>query len=191
MNEAKVVPEIHANSENELSDEVLATELASNCYKALLAFAKERRRRANFSDTMMTDDILHDAFLKLSKKTVWQSKEQFYRTASLAIRQVVVDHARQKLSLKRGGQESIVPFQETVQMMPDFNESPEEIVMLDTLLEKLTQKQPRLTMIVNARYFAAMTEEETALALNISQRTVRRDWQTAKSWLFKRMYASH
>jgi len=138
---------------------------------------------------MMTEDVLHESFLKLSGKTVWQSPEQFLRTASLAIRQVVVDHARSRLALKRGGGAQQIEYVDGDTILPEFNETPEQILIVDDLLQQLEAKQPRLSKIVDARYFAGMTEAETATALGLSERTVRRDWQAARSWLAEKMNA--
>jgi RNA polymerase sigma factor (TIGR02999 family) len=168
-------------------EKIIANELASNSYQALLTLARHGRRRARFYDTMMTDDILHEAYLKLSGKTVWQSQEQYIRTANLAIRQVIIDHARKKIALKRGGSQTDIQYQEDDPVLPEYNETPEQIIILNDLLDRLEQKQPRLAVVVDARYFAAMTETETATALGLSERTVRRDWQLAKTWLASKM----
>jgi RNA polymerase sigma factor (TIGR02999 family) len=168
-------------------EKLIACELVKNSYQTLLSLARDRRRRSRFHDTMMTDDILHEAYLKLSGKTVWQSQEQYIRTASLAIRQVIVDHARHKIAQKRGGSQANEEYQEGDGVLPEYNETPEQILILNDLLERLEQKQPRLSMVVNARYFAAMSDTETASALGLSERTVRRDWQLAKTWLANKM----
>lgn len=168
-------------------ERAIAEGLVDNAYEALLLLARNRRKRAGLSHTMMTEDILHECFLKLSGKTIWQSPEQFMCTASLAIRQVIVDHARRKLTQKRGCGEINLAYEEGDGVLPEYNETPEQIVMVNDLLEKLEATQPRLSKIVDARYFAAMTEAETASALGFSERTVRRDWQTARSWLAEKM----
>jgi RNA polymerase sigma factor (TIGR02999 family) len=168
-------------------EKAIACELVKHSYQALLSVARDRRRRSRFHDTMMTDDILHEAYLKLSGKTVWQSQEQYIRTACLAIRQVIVDHARHKMAQKRGGSQANEEYQEGDGVLPEYNETPEQIITLNDLLDRLEQKQPRLSMVVNARYFAAMSEAETASALGLSERTVRRDWQVAKTWLATKM----
>lgn len=168
-------------------EKLIANEFVKSSYQALLTLARSSRRRARCNDTMMTDDILHEAYLKLSSKTVWQSKEQYMRTASLAMRQVIVDHARHKLALKRGGVQTDISYEDGAPVLPEYNETPEQIIVLNDLLERLELKQPRLSVIVDARYFAAMTESETAFALGLSERTVRRDWQTAKAWLAHKM----
>lgn len=168
-------------------EKAAASDFVKNSYELLLSLARKSRRRANVNDTMMTDDILHEAYLKLSAKTVWQSQAQYIRTANLAIRQVIVDHARKKMAQKRCGEKNNIPYEEGNSILPEYNETPEQIVVLNDLLMRLEKKQPRLSVIVDARYFASMTELETASLLGLSERTVRRDWQLAKTWLAKNM----
>lgn len=156
-------------------------------YQSLLTLARNRRRRAGFSDTMMTEDVLHESFLKLSGKTVWQSQEHFLRTASLAMRQVVVDHARSKLTEKRGGGQVNERLDEALDRVPGFDETPEQIAVIDDLLQQLAKENPRWLRVVDARYFAGLTEPETAALLGLSERTVSRDWKDARAWLAARM----
>ena len=161
----------------------IAEGLAEAGYDALLSLARNRRRRAGFSDTMLTEDVLHESFLKLSGRTVWQSQEHFLRTASLAMRQVVVDHARRKLAEKRGAGQPDARLDDAVERVAGFGETPEQIVMIDDLLQQMARENPRWLRIVDARYFAGLTEAETAALLGLSERTVRRDWTAARAWL--------
>lgn len=175
-------PDAYQPEEREIADG-----LVSEAYDALLRIARAKRRRAGFSDTMLTEDVLHESFLKLSGKTAWRSQEHFLRTASLAMRQVIVDHARKQLSIKRGAGQSAVPLEEADGFLPEFAERPEEIVILNDLLTQLEGENPRWLRVVDARYFAGMTEAETAAVLGLSERTVRRDWQAARDWLAQKM----
>ena len=168
-------------------ERVLASAFVRDAYDRLLAVARSRRRRAGFCDTMMTEDVLHESFLKLSGKTVWQSQEHFLRTASLAMRQVVVDHARRKLADKRGGGQAGESFEETADRVAGFDETPEQIAVIDDLLQQLAKENPRWLRVVDARYFAGLTEPETAALLGLSERTVSRDWKDARAWLAARM----
>ncbi|WP_371192739.1 ECF-type sigma factor [Glaciecola sp. SC05] len=178
-----------ANSTFEYStdDRNIARGLFEQAYEPLLKIARNRRRRVGLGATMMTEDILHDCFLKLSGKTIWQSQEQFMRTANLAIRQVIVDHARKKLTLKHGSGKSNFSYNEDDFTLPEYQESPEQILTINDLIDQLEVKMPRLSKVVEARYFAGLTEAETAMSLGVSDRTVRRDWQVAKAWLAEKM----
>lgn len=161
--------------------------LFSDCYPSLLALARTKRRRAGFGDTMQTNDVLHESFLKLTGHSIWQSPEHFMRTAALAMRQVIVDHARSRLTGKRGEGVKPLPLDEVERFIAEFGETPEQIVEIAALLEKLEATNPRWTRIVDARYFAGMTELETAQILGVSDRTVRREWTQAREWLAARM----
>lgn len=160
-------------------DQLLASELVSAFHGELIAIARARRRRAMASDTLMTLDLLHEAFLKLDGKQGFRSPGHFLAVASLAMRQVIIDHARRKLAGKRQeGEHSD---------LEGFGETPEQMVAIGQLLDDLGAHNPRWLRIVDARYFAGLTEPETAAVLGISERTVRRDWQEARLWLAKRL----
>ncbi|MEM1263641.1 MAG: ECF-type sigma factor [Pseudomonadota bacterium] len=161
----------------------LVDELVAAHYAELLEMARKRRRRAGMSDTLQTDDVLHKAYLKLMRTPVWQSDTHFLRTAALAIRHVVVSHARHKLADKRGGASVDLDINELDNVLPGAAETPEEVVTIGDLLTQLEQRNARWARVVDARYFGGMTEDETARALDISPRTVRREWQAAKLWL--------
>lgn len=173
-----------------IDDHNIARGLFEQAYEPLLKIARCRRRRAVSSPTMMTEDILHDCFLKLSGKTIWQSQEQFMRTANIAIRQVIVDHARKKLTLKHGSGINDFSYDDNEHTLPEYQESPEQILNINDLVNQLEVKMPRLSQVVEARYFAGLTESETASTLGVSERTVRRDWQLAKAWLAEKMDAA-
>jgi RNA polymerase sigma factor (TIGR02999 family) len=171
-------------------ERALAHRFFETAYATLLKHARMRRRRAGFQATMLTEDLLQETFIKVCRQTAWQSQEHFLRCVSLAMRQVVVDHARRRLSEKRGLGVTPRSLDDVEETLPEFTESPEQIIVLNDLLNKLEQQNPRWLRIVDARYFAGMTEPETAAALGLSERTVRRDWQDAREWLFSQMNAT-
>lgn len=171
----------------EAEEKDVASGLFVDSYPELLTLARTKRRRAGFGDTMQTSDVLHESFLKLTGKSFWQSPEHFMRTASLAMRQVIVDHARSRLTDKRGQGARPVPLEKVERFVVEFGESPEQIIEIAELLDELEQVNPRWTRIVDARYFAGMTEVETAEALGLSDRTVRREWVKVREWLAGRM----
>ncbi len=167
-------------------DQALADRLFRENYEALLTIARSRRRRAQLN-TLSTVDLLHESYLKLSDREHWDSNEHFQRTASLAMRHVIVDHARRRISAKRGGGRPDIPFEDIEEILPGFSESPEQVVLIAELMSQLGAYRPRWQRIVDARYFAGMTEEETALLYALSARTVRREWSAAKAWLAARL----
>ncbi len=171
----------------EPEEQRIAEGLVEDAYEALLRIARTRRRRAGFSDTMMTEDVLHESFLKLSGRTIWQSQKHFLKTASLAMRQVVVDHARRKLTQKHGGDQLAMDLADAENQLAEFSETPEQIVGIAELLGQLAEENERWLRVVDARYFSGMSEGETAEMLGLSERSVRRDWQQARRWLAARI----
>ncbi|MEL7446909.1 MAG: ECF-type sigma factor [Pseudomonadota bacterium] len=163
----------------------VAARLFAQHYDDLAGLARSRRRRSNAADTMMTEDILHESFLKLGQEKSWRDEKHFLCAASLAIRHVIIDYARRKLTAKRKHER--VEDAEAVERIAEYGESPEELVAIGNLMEQLEEAKPRWARIVDARYFAGMTEEETAAMLDISDRTVRRDWTDARAWLAERV----
>lgn len=152
-------------------------------YPELLRIARDKRRRAGFRDTMMTEDVLQECFVKLTGRSAWASKDHFFRCATLAIRQVVVDHARQRLTKKRGNGVHNIALDEVEDVLATYSETPEQLVIINDLLRQMEDEHPRWVRIVDARYFSGMSEAETAAVFGLSERTVRRDWKAARDWL--------
>ncbi len=154
-------------------------------YETLKHMARAKRRRAGAGLTMQTTDLLHECWLKLRRQQEWRDEAHFMNTAALAMRQVLVDYARSKLAGKRHavGGVSSDDIDEIEAVLPEFRENPEEIVAISDLLNQLEKQNPRLARVTILRYFAGYTEEETARALDVTSRTIRRDWQIAKAWL--------
>lgn len=168
-------------------DKRQADELVAHHYDALKKIARAKRRRAGGNQTMQTTDLLHESWLKLKNQGQWHSEEHFMRTAALAMRQVLVDCLRAKLSKKRGEGAVHLSYDDLEDCLPEFKETPEQILMINDLLLKLGGVKPRFAELVDLRYFAGFTETETAKILGITDRTVRRDWKVAKAWLAAEM----
>ena len=165
-----------------------ASELFTKYYDVLKNIAcTNRRRKRGVVNTLETTDILHSAYFKLVSSERKFSQKHFQAVATLAIRQVIVDYARKKLSQKRGSGSKAVTFDEAEVVLPGFSETPEDIVIMSRTLEELNETNPRWLKILDARFFAGMTEEETAILLSVDPRTVRRDWKAIKEWLAPRM----
>jgi RNA polymerase sigma factor (TIGR02999 family) len=114
----------------------------------------------------------------------WQDRAHFFSVASTLMRRILVDHSRANRARKRGGGEDTLWLDEA--LMPSPGRAP-EIVALDDALNELAQFDERQAKIVEMRFFAGMTEEETGDVLGISVRTVKRDWRMAKAWLFREL----
>lgn len=159
-----------------------ARRLAPLLLEGLRTRARHERRRVRAGETLGTTALVHEAYLRLHRSEGWHGQTHFLRAAALAMRQALVDHARQKLSAKRGGGAV-----ETLGDTPcePFWESDERLVALDEALERLEALNPRLAHIIECRFFAGYSEIETAQVLGITDRTVRRDWLKAKAWLYQ------
>jgi len=164
-----------------------ANNLVVEHYETLTKIARSKRRRMDAGETLRTTDILNETYLKLEKKNSWASNEHFIRCAALAMRCVIVDHARKKLSIKRGNGTASLSLEDGESLMYEFSETPEQIVGINHLLEKLARFNPRWMRVVDARYFSGMTEDETAIYLGMTSRTVRRDWREARDWMAEKL----
>ncbi|KFN49482.1 ECF-type sigma factor [Arenimonas composti] len=144
--------------------------------------ARHERRRVRAGETLRTTALVNEAFLRLQRSEGWMGELHFLRAAALAMRQALVDHARQKLAEKRGGGRV-----ESLDELPHepFELADERLVELDEALQRLSQLNPRLTRIIECRFFAGYSEVDTARVLGITDRTVRRDWVKAKAWLYQ------
>jgi RNA polymerase sigma factor (TIGR02999 family) len=141
-----------------------------------------RLRTGPPSETLRTTALVHEAYLKLARHGGFRDRGHFLATAALAMRQVLITHARGRLTGKRGGGISPVPLElvEGILAVPE-----ERIVELDDALQELEQRHPRLVRVIECRYFAGYSEAETAEALGVTERTVQRDWVKAKALLYE------
>jgi RNA polymerase sigma factor (TIGR02999 family) len=125
--------------------------------------------------------------VRIGGETLFDDGAHFIRAVNLAMRHVIIDHARRKLADKRGGGANAVTLDDRSGLLPEFSETPEELVGIAQLLRALEACNPRWLKVVDARYFGGMTEDETASVLGVSARTVRRDWTEARQWLAERI----
>lgn len=151
-------------------------------YADLKRIARARLRPERDDLTLGTTDLVHESYLRLvdQRRADWQDRRHFYRVAAMTMRRVLVDHARRHLAERRGGD------RRRVTLEPDLvgvEQRAELIVEVDDLLEKLGRLDARLPRVVECRWFAGYTEAETAEVLEVSERTVRRDWQKARALL--------
>lgn len=142
--------------------------------------------RGNRSNTLKTTALVHEAYFKLVRhhEVDWQDRSHFFAVASRAMRQVLVERARRRNAQKRGGGERPLTLEEERLGSADQDEA---IVALDEALGQLEEMDPRQAKVVECRFFAGMTIEETAAVLDVSSATVKRDWRTAKAWLYREM----
>ncbi|MDF1505980.1 ECF-type sigma factor [Roseisolibacter sp. H3M3-2] len=151
-------------------------------YPELLAIARRERRRAAGGATLDTGAILHEAFLRLARRREarWEDRPHFLAAASGTMRHVLVDHVRRRRAAKRGGTRVAVTLGDDVGVVDARDDA---LLALDEALDRLGAVAPRLARVVECRYFGGLTEVETAEALGVTERTVRRDWIKARGWL--------
>ncbi|MEP6763553.1 MAG: ECF-type sigma factor [Gemmatimonadaceae bacterium] len=156
--------------------------LATDCYAELLLIARRERLRLKNAATLDTRAVLHEAFLRLvtQRKTSWENRSHFLASAAGSMRRVLVDHVRKRHAEKRGLGQQPITLDEALAPAGSRDDS---LVALDDALVELATLSPRLAKVVECRYFGGMTEVETAEALSVTERTVRRDWTKARGWL--------
>jgi RNA polymerase sigma factor (TIGR02999 family) len=165
-------------------DERVVDALFDQVYDELRNLAHQQLKRLRPGETLNTTALLHEAYLKLVNQSEvdWQGRTHFFAVSAKAMRHIIVNYARKKSAEKRGGDREAVSFDEG-HMAP--HESADTIIAVDRALEKLAERDERMARVVELRFFGGMTEEESAAALDVSPRTVRRDWSTARTWLSK------
>ncbi len=148
-----------------------------------LAEAKMRRERADH--TLQPTVLVNEAYLRLLQGgSKWQNSSHFFGAAAEAMRRILIDHARKRLSEKRGGDAQRVTFSE---MNVSVEDPDVDLLALDEAINALQEVNPRLSQVVQLRYFAGLSIEETAELLDIGPATVKRDWAYARAWLYERM----
>jgi RNA polymerase sigma factor (TIGR02999 family) len=148
-------------------------------YQELRAIAHRRLVARDHSGTLSTTGLVHEAYLKLVDQSHggWNDRAHFFALASLAMRHVLVDRARERIALKRGGVRRQVTLNDDVMSADD---QPDVVLQLDDALERLAEFEPRLARVVECRFFGGLTETDTAEALGVTVRTVQRDWVKAR-----------
>ena len=149
-------------------------------YNELHRLAK-KVKQGNSANTVNTTALIHEAYLKLAGKGNWENKLHFMRTAAKAMRHILISQARQKVALKRGGENIDITFEEEVHHTE--NVSAEDMLSINEAIIALEKVDLRLAQVVEYRYFAGLSVEDTAGLLGVSERTIKRDWRTARAFL--------
>lgn len=167
-------------------DEEAKEKLAPYVYEELKRQARILMSRERPNHTLQATALVHEAFLKLSAQTGidWQNRSHFYGIASRLMRQILIDHARLYSTEKRGNTPVFFSL-EDVQI--PIEERADSIIVLNEALERLEKFDAQQATIVEMKFFGGMNNAEIAEALEISERTVGRDWQAARLWLYREM----
>lgn len=159
-----------------------ADELLPLVYDELRALARARMSREASGQTMQATALVHEAYLRLvgDEDPGWNGRGHFFGAAARAMRRILVEEARGKARLKRGGGRQRVELRETLLSTDTVDD---EILAVDEAVRRLEQSDPRKGWIVNLRYFAGLTTEETAAAIGLSTATIEREWRFIRTWL--------
>lgn len=150
-------------------------------YDELRREAARLFRREPPGHTLQPTAVVHEAWLRLPQSGPWKSRAQFFAVAGRLMREVLIDHARRRFAAKRGGRQARLALDEEMQT-PGGGRGV-ELLALDEALEKLEKLDEQQARVVELRYFAGLSIEETAEALSVSPATVKREWQMARAWL--------
>jgi len=158
-------------------------------YDELKRQARYLMSRERSDHTLQPTALVHEAFIKMgdAANVIWQDRAHFYAFASRIMRQILVDHARLHAADKRGNNPVRIS---TDDIEVPANERASSIIAIDDVLNRLAEIDDRQAEIVEMRFFGGMTNAEIATTLDISERTVGREWQTAKIWLYREL-SSH
>nr|MBV6630497.1 hypothetical protein [Oceanococcus sp. HetDA_MAG_MS8] len=162
-------------------------------YEELKRCARRERRKLIAGQTLATTALVNEAYLKLASHQGYENRQHFLMTAAQAMRQVLVDNARAHMANKRGGGVKPLSLDATAfphEIAAQDDADADTLVALDTVLEQLRDKHPRLVALVECRYFAGFNDEETAAALGVTSRTLRRDWIKVRALLHDKLKAT-
>lgn len=157
-----------------------------------LVYAELRRLAAHYlknerpGHTLQATALVHEVYLKLTRmeSVDWQGRAHFFGLAAQLMRRVLVDYARGRQAKKRDAAREAISLDETLVLAPGRSE---QLIELDEALNRLAERDLRQSRIVELKFFAGLSEEETGLLLGISTRTVKRDWRIARAWLYQEM----
>ena len=155
-------------------------------YRELKRIARNFMRRQRAGHTLQTTALVNEAFVRLvdSDKVNWQDRSHFFAMSARLMRRVLVDAARRRNSEKRGGERVQVTLADDVRAV---DRGRADVVAIDEALSALAKLNQRQCQIVELRYFGGLTEDEIAETLDVSPRTVRRDWNLARAWLYREL----
>lgn len=160
-------------------------EVFARVYQEIHRIAHRQVRRAGPAPTLNTTVVVNEAYLRLVRSPAvdWEDRSHFYAVAALAMRQILLNHARRRLARKRGGERPLSLEEDDAPVAARAA----EFVDLDAALQRLAALDSRLARVVDLRFFAGLSVEETARMLGVTDRTVKRDWQAARAYLFREL----
>jgi RNA polymerase sigma factor (TIGR02999 family) len=167
-------------------DPQAAAQLLPLVYEELRRLASAKMALQPAGQTLQATALVHEAWLKMAGNpgASWNDRQHFFRAAAEAMRQILIDRARAKQRLKRGGDPVRVSL-DNVDLAADAE--PEALLLVDEALQMLARESPDKAELVKLRFYIGLTVEETAQALGVSEKTVKRHWTHARAWLFREL----
>jgi RNA polymerase sigma factor (TIGR02999 family) len=162
----------------------IAAELLPLFYQELKRTAHRSRTRMGAGVTLQTTALVHEAYLRLGPKRPFNDPTHFLRASAIAMRHAIISYAKERLAQKRGGGALHLTLSHALEFSIDSDEG---LVALEEAMQRLASESPRLSDVVECRFFGGLSEQETAQALRSSLRTVQRDWLRARAWLFREL----
>jgi len=163
--------------------ELTAAALLPLLYPELRRLAHRSRWRVSAGETLQTTALVHEAYLKLHGSTAFNDRQHFMRAAALAMRHILVNLARSAATDKHGANAVHLSLDDEDELPPMSQPAALQLMEVDQALERLRSFSPRWADVVECRFFGGYSDEETAVALGLSDRSVRRDWLKARAWL--------
>lgn len=181
MSDVTVILQAIGRGESQASEELLPL-----VYNELRQLAAARMAQEAAGHTLQPTALVHEAWLRLAGHTEqsWQNRAHFFAAAAEAMRRILIERARRKSRLKRGSGQALLDIAEldVMAVMPD-----DKILLVDEALAQLQAEDPEKARIVSLKFFAGLTNEQIAELLHVNERTVRRQWNFARAWLFERI----
>jgi RNA polymerase sigma factor (TIGR02999 family) len=186
MTPPTVTPEREpTNRLGELDNSCLRTadSLSANLYPELKRIAQAKMRHERPDHTLQATALINELYIRLLSRPdfVWKDRNHFLLSASRAMRNLLIDHAREKRSEKRGG--GIVRLELSDKAIGIPAEQPEDLLHIDAALGRLGEREPRMARVVELKFYGELTFAEIGDVLSISERTAKRDWTLARAWL--------
>ena len=171
-------------------DQNAASQLVPLVYEELRRMASQYLRHERPGHTLQATALVHEAYLKLAgqRDAKWQNRAHFFGVASQLMRRILVDYARAQLRNKRGGKQPRISLDDSLLVSADRTD---ELLAINEMLARLEAMDLRQGRIVELRYFGGLTIDETAEVLHISSKTVLREWNLAKAWLYGKLKEHH
>jgi RNA polymerase sigma factor (TIGR02999 family) len=164
--------------------ETVSEEMTARVYQELRHLAAVRMARESAGQTLQETALVHEAWLRLfnGHAGVWQNRAHFFAAAAVAMRRILIERARRKMSVKRGERAEHISIEDVdiAQTLPD-----ERVLLIDEALERLQRKDPELARVVVLKFFGGLTNVEVAGIFGVTERTVQNKWVFAKAWLLE------